>query len=109
MPLTKHPYYPTYDHGCTPIHEVKNWCYVRKLVRAVRRGETVNPILIDGSPRNGTLLTGTHRSAANDLLNMLGDSRRIAVMSIQDMDLTDDQQEAIDNLEYDRIDWYFDR
>lgn len=108
MALTK-PYYPTYDHGCNPIHEVRNWAYVRKLVRAVRRGEIINPILISGQLRNGSMLTGTHRSAANDLLAKLGDADRIEVWSVEDMELTDEQQAAVDELDYEALDAFFDR
>ena len=103
------PYYPTYHHGCNPIHEVKDWAYVRKLVRAARRGETINPILIEGSIGNGSLLAGTHRSAANDLMMKLGGEPLIDVVSIDDIEISDELREAIENSDFDMIDQIWDR
>ena len=56
-----------YPKNVTPIHEVEDWSKVRSIVRALRKGENVPPIVTEGD----TLLTGTHRSAANDLIDML--------------------------------------
>ena len=71
-------YYPYYYR---PIHEVHDWCYVRHLARAALRGETIPAIPIDtggtGDLQDGALLGGTHRSAANDLLEALGHERLI--------------------------------
>lgn len=75
-------YYPTLHHGCTPIHAVKDWCYVRSILRAARKGVKIPPILIEGSINNGAMVTGTHRSAANDLSIMLGGEALIDVVSI---------------------------
>jgi hypothetical protein len=63
-------YYPTYWSGCNPIHPVHSWALVRRLIRALRRGESIPPVLLDGW-RNGNMLTGTHRCAANDIILML--------------------------------------
>lgn len=72
--LDKH-YYPVYWSGCYPIHAVRDWLKVRNLVRACKNGEAhkIPPIYTDGELGNGTLLTGTHRSAANDLIKKLND------------------------------------
>lgn len=43
-------------------------------------------IIIDGEIGNGNLIAGTHRAAANDLMDMLGDSsdNRIEWVSLED-------------------------
>jgi len=102
-------YYPTYHLGCNPIHPVIDWSYVRKLVRAARRGEVINPILIDGSIGNGNLLAGTHRAAANDLMLMLGGDALIDVVSLDDIDASEELLEAVADNDYERIDELWDR
>jgi len=103
-----------------PIHAVQDWCKVRRLVRAVRRGDDVAPILYEGLPNNGTLLAGTHRMMANDILEMLGDRRRIAMVELSNVlddpecyDLTNDDADALREAaadgEYDAIDRIWDR
>lgn len=71
-------YYPTYWSGCNPLHEVNNWAMVRSLVRACKNGQanTIPPIYTEGELHNGILLTGTHRSAANDIIMMLNEKKR---------------------------------
>ncbi len=97
-------YYPTHWLKCNPIHEVRDWCYVRRLVRAARRGEVIPPVLIDGRIGGGNMLTGTHRAAANDLMMRLGGEPLIDVVSIDDIDVPDSLQDAINNLDYEAID-----
>ena len=60
-----------YPRRYEPIHEVKDWGKVEKIVRSALDGDDVQPFLIDGQPGNGNLLTGTHRAAANDILREL--------------------------------------
>ena len=102
-------YYPTYHLGCNPIHEVNNWCYVRKLIRAARKGIEITPILIDGEIGNGNLLAGTHRAAANDLMIMLGGDALIDVVRIDDITASIELKEAVDSNDYERIDELWDR
>jgi hypothetical protein len=83
-------YYPTYWSGCNPIHEVKDWLYVRNIIRAARKGVKIPPVIIDGPLGGGSLLTGTHRSAANDLLMMMGHEPLIRHIELSD--LTDEEQ-----------------
>ncbi len=102
-------YYPTYHLGCHPIHEVQNWSYVRKLIRAARAGEDINPILIDGEIGNGNLLAGTHRAAANDIMVMLGGEALIPVVSLDDIDASSELIEAVENSDFGLIDELWDR
>lgn len=102
-------YYPTHHLGCNPIHEVRDWSYVRKLVRAARRGEDINPILIDGEIGNGYLLAGTHRAAANDIMVMLGGEALIPVVSLCDIEASSDLIEAVEDGDFGRIDELWDR
>lgn len=102
-------YYPTYHLGCNPIHEVRDWTYVRMLVRLARKGVEINPILIEGNIGNGNLLAGTHRAAANDLMIMLGGEPLIDVVSIDDIELSDELREAVENSDYELIDAIWDR
>lgn len=108
MDLPKN-YYPTYHHGCNPIHPVKDWAYVRHLIRAARHGTVIPPILIDGQIRSGTMLNGTHRSAANDILVRLGQEPLIPVVSLDEIDVTDELAEAVEQLDYETIDLLLDR
>lgn len=74
---------------------------MRKLIRDARRGDKIPPILIDGEVRNGRMLTGTHRSAANDIMAMLGDyDHLISIITLDDIEVSDDLQEAIENDDY---------
>lgn len=103
-------YYPTYWSGCNPIHEVVDWCKVRKLVRDALRGDKINPIVIDGNLGSGNLLTGTHRAAANDILMMLGkEEYLIDWVSIHDIVKTDDIIDALQDLDFDLLDDLLDR
>ena len=94
-----------YPRGVNPIHEVNDWCHVRRLMRAAINGVKVNPILVDGE----NLLAGTHRMAANNLLSMLDIDAKIRVWDISDVELSDDLQAAIDDLDFSRIDELWDR
>lgn len=102
-------YYPTMTTGCNPIHPVTNWAYVRKLIRAARSGADINPILIEGSIGNGSLLAGTHRAAANDLMVLLGGEALIPVVSLDEIEISDDLQAALDDCDYEMIDQIWDR
>lgn len=102
-------YYPTYHLGCNPIHEVRNWAYVRKLIRAARRGDEINPILIDGTIGNGNLLAGTHRAAANDLMMRMGGDPLIPVVSMDEIEASEELKEAVENSDYEMIDLLWDR
>ena len=98
-------YYPTYHSGLNPIHEVKNWCYVRSIVRAAMRGDDIPPIFIDGELHGGTLLAGTHRSAANDILTQIGrDDCLIDYVSYDDDIASNAMRDAYNNNDYDLID-----
>lgn len=50
------------------LHEIDSWQYVRHLVRAALRGESIPPIINNG----GVAINGTHRLAANCLMDKLG-------------------------------------
>ena len=111
--FAKDNYYPTYFTGCEPIHEVKDWAYVRKLVKAARAGEEINPILIFGEKGSGWLMAGTHRAAANDILMMLGEEPLIEYMTVEEAEeeglVSDDLREAIENNDFETIDWIWDQ
>lgn len=85
MELPKN-YYPTHYLGCHPIHAVTDWAYVRRLIRAARRGEQIPPIVIAGEIKSGEMVTGTHRAAANDIMVMLGGEALISVIGVEDLD-----------------------
>ena len=83
-------YYPT---GVTPIHEVKQWAKVRSIARAIEAGKDLPPILLFGS----SLLTGTHRWVANELLARRGKTEtRIEAMQL--ISLPSDVQKIIIDL-----------
>lgn len=105
------PYYPTRHLGCNPIHPVRDWAKVRKLVRDARRGAAIPAIVIDGDIGSGNMLNGTHRAAANDLLIMLGGEALIPVIGIEDVetDYPVRLDRAIADLDYEVIDWLLDR
>ena len=109
--FAKRKYFPTGDLGANPIHEVRDWCYARRLARACLRGEAITPILIDGTRYNCNLLTGTHRAAANDILNRLGHDARIDHISLQDLDEEEHAElyEAAAEQDFERIDKIWDR
>ena len=100
-----HHYYPTYWSGCNPIHEVHDWCKVRKLIRDARKGDPIPPILVE-SLGNGNLLTGTHRAAANDIVEMLGGEALIPAQELEELpeDIQAEIMMAIDNNQDDYID-----
>jgi hypothetical protein len=87
-------YYPTYTLGCNPLHEVRDWARVRKLIRDAQNGDIIPPIIVD-TLRGGNMLTGTHRAAANDIMQMLHerngrDYKMIPVREIGDMAIPDE-------------------
>jgi hypothetical protein len=103
-------YYPTFWSGCNPIHEVKEWSYVRKLVRAAIRGEKIPAILLDGEVNSGSLLAGTHRCAANDILKMLGKEQYLIDYVVYDAETADECLiDAVESGDYGRIDEIWDR
>jgi hypothetical protein len=105
-------YYPTYYLGCNTIHPVMDWSYVRKFIRAAKKGDNIPPILIEGSSGNGNLLAGTHRAAANDIMAMLDfdEDIMIPIVSIDDFDkIPEELQAAIENNDYEEIDRLWDR
>ena len=73
-----------YPRRFEPIHEVKDWEKVERIVKSALDGNEVQPFLIDGNPGNGNLLTGTHRAAANDILRDLGETE-IPFVSLDDL------------------------
>lgn len=94
--------------GCNPIHEVRDWLKVRNLIRAALRGDAIPPIIIDA--QDGNMLTGTHRAAANYLMRKLGrEDHLIDTVTVDMMDVSEELQEAIDNLDYETIDYLVDQ
>lgn len=71
--------------NCNEIHPVRSFAKVRAIARAVRRGESIMPYVIDGIPGNCNLITGTHRQAANMLLERMGDKRRVPFVALDDL------------------------
>ena len=91
-----------YPQGINPMHPVMDWCKVRKLVRAVLSGAEIPEILVWGE----TLLAGTHRWAANDLLEMLGHDARIGVTDVEDLadeDFAQQLKDAVSEPNYPEI------
>jgi hypothetical protein len=109
MYLSKN-YLPTYWSGCNAFQAVEDWSKVRKLVRDAIKLCDITPILIEGEIGNGSLLTGTHRSAANDILKMLGkEDYLIPYIRLQDIEITEELQDALENNDFETIDILFDR
>lgn len=110
-------YYPGKSIRCEAIHKVRDWSYVRKLIRAAKKGEEIPPILVWGQIGSGQLLNGTHRCAANDIMKDLGydECLMIPVVTINDLDdlsdhpFSDELKEAIKDSDYERIDNILDR
>jgi hypothetical protein len=71
-----------YPKGLNPIHPVRNWLYIRQIARAAIRGENIPPMLVDGE----NLLAGTHRAAANDLLERMGYGRLIEAEDLEEIE-----------------------
>lgn len=101
-------YFPGSSIGANPIHEVLSWTKVRSIIRAVRRGDDVPDFVIDGQEGNCNLITGTHRCAANDLLEMLGDNRRVGFVTIDEINPSEELLEAISNEDYATVQWILD-
>jgi len=62
--MTHRPYYPG---GNNPLHAVKDWRKVRSMIRALRRGEGLPMVYMDGKLGSGNWLSGTHRVAASEI------------------------------------------
>jgi hypothetical protein len=92
--------YPSVQ-GCNPIHAVNDWCKVRALIRAAKRGDKIPSILIDC--KDGNMLTGTHRAAANRIMFSLGINAEIEVVTLDDIEVSDELQEAVEALDYETI------
>lgn len=87
-----------YPKGYNPIHEVNDWCYVRQIIRAARRGDSIPAFVVDSE----NLLTGTHRCAANNIMEMLYEARSMSpkpslidAVQFDDLDMDDDTRDAI--------------
>lgn len=87
-------FYPSLN-GQNPIHEVTDWRKVRRIIRDLRKGANIPAIVTtaDGCPLNGV-----HRTAANNLLEMLGSSLSVDVVEIDDVDLSHKCDEAVAEL-----------
>ena len=101
-------FFPGSSIGANPIHEVLSWTKVRSIVRALRRGDYVPAFVIDGVEGNCNLVTGTHRCAANDLLEMLGDKRRVDFVTLDEINPSDELLDAIRNEDYSTVQWILD-
>lgn len=102
MKVDRH-YYPTGQIGANALHQVHDWAYVRRIMRAVIKGEVIPPILIDGEPNNCNMLTGTHRAAANDLLAKLGRDERIDWINLDHLE--DDIRAQVEAILEDEDNW----
>jgi hypothetical protein len=68
--------------GWSVPNPVEDWAKVRRIARAAERGDEVNPILYE----NDTILAGTHRASANELLDTLGrKGGRVDTVSLDDV------------------------
>ena len=101
-------YFPGSSIGANPIHEVLSWSKVRSIIRAVRRGDDVPSFVIDGVEGSCNLITGTHRCAANDILEMLGDKRRVEFVTLEEINASEELIEAIQNEDYATVQWLLD-
>ena len=97
-----------YPRRYNPIHEVKDWGKVEKIVKGAMNGDDIQPFLIDGQPGNGNLLSGTHRAAANDVLREVG-GPEIGYIELDDLPSSARSKivERIDDLRTDEVDDIF--
>lgn len=85
----KKTYYPEIG---IPIHEVRDWVKVRRLIRALREGDDVGVVYIDGEIGNCSILSGTHRLAASEIRSQLDGTEPYADLNIIDInDILDDR------------------
>ena len=99
-----------YPKNVNPIHEVRDWSKVRSMIRSSVKGEDVPPIIRDGD----NLLTGTHRSAANDVIDMLiergslpKNTRKIPVEKFDPESVPDWVKRDLENDDFRNIDDFF--
>jgi hypothetical protein len=99
-----------YPKNVIPIHEVQDWSKVRGIVRALKRGEEIPPIVTEGDQ----LLTGTHRSAANDLIDMLIQKKnldpktpKVGKMNAIYDEVPENIRNQVENGHWDSLDEYF--
>lgn len=81
--------------GIGPLHEIRDWSKVKRLVRAVERGERVTPYILDD--RLTMAHTGTHRLTANELLARRGKTKR-RIRGIAFSDLKRKYQNSLENV-----------
>ena len=114
-------YYPT-PYGNNPIHAVTDWDKVASIMQAAVDGEKIPfmfGVWIDNQVENGNLITGTHRAAAHELLQMIGEdemARRIETDCIHAAieRLPSDEEkaratEALATSDFETLDEIFDR
>ncbi|TXH16361.1 MAG: hypothetical protein E6R03_05610 [Hyphomicrobiaceae bacterium] len=70
-----------YPHTYNPIHEVKNWCTIRKMMRTLKNGGELPTVYT----ANGGLLTGTHRVSAAQILSQITGENWESYLTIEDL------------------------
>lgn len=97
------------DGRAHPLHPVRDWAYVRKLMRAARKGIELPPIYVC----EGQALNGTHRGAAKYLLDeVYGEGRLIEVIELARDELDEVAEglaDAFDAGDYERINTILDK
>lgn len=73
---------PCYQ-GISGHHPVNKWPLVFHFVQDVAEGKTVTPYVV--CHRSKRLMSGHHRSAANEVLERLGVERRIDILDYEDV------------------------
>jgi hypothetical protein len=86
---------PTYyPRIANPMHPVRDWCKVRSMIRALRRGKALPIVWIDGKIKAGNLMSGTHRAAASEIRSLLDGTRPyddLDVRSLNGLTMTEDE------------------
>ena len=97
-----------YPRGFAPIHEVKNWSKVRSIIRKAKK-EKIPLFLVSGTEDNGSLMTGTHRLMAKNIMDMLGiDSSNIDYELLENREDKDKILEIFELEDFEGIDYYLD-
>jgi hypothetical protein len=84
MGSNKKPYYPG---GGNPMHAVNDWAKMRDMIRALRRGERLPVVYMDGQVGHGVWLSGTHRVAASEIKAAEDSTRPYVDLDIFDINI----------------------
>lgn len=86
--MTIKTYEPGKSVGIMAPHEVRDWCKVRRILRAALKGATIPAIVTEGE----IAFNGTHRLAALDLAEMLGLEISIDIIDFRETEAYENEE-----------------